>query len=55
MMQVIQGTGAQQIWVTHGYIPEVVRWLREQGLDAVGLSTRFSDQADETLEEGGEA
>lgn len=55
MMQVIQDTGAQHIWVTHGYIPEVVRWLREQGLDAAGLSTRFSDQADETLEEGGEA
>jgi putative mRNA 3-end processing factor len=30
----IAETGAETVWVTHGYAHELVRWLTDQGLDA---------------------
>jgi putative mRNA 3-end processing factor len=39
---------AQRVLVTHGYIPMLVRFLREQGVDASGLSTRFEGEQAET-------
>lgn len=47
LMSVVRATGAEQVWVTHGYIPVVVRWLREQGLDARPLETRFEGEGEE--------
>ncbi len=48
LLQVVAATGAERILVTHGYIAPVVRWLREQGVDAYGLDTHFgSDDAEE--------
>lgn len=37
----IRATGADRVWVTHGNAAIYVRWLREQGLEAEALSTRF--------------
>ena len=37
----IRATGAQRILPTHGYTGPMVRWLREQGLEAEPLQTRF--------------
>ncbi len=36
----IKGTGAQRIFVTHGYSGPFVRWLRESGYDAAETSDR---------------
>jgi putative mRNA 3-end processing factor len=48
LLQVVAATGAERVLVTHGYIAPVVRWLREQGVDAYGLDTHFgSDDAEE--------
>lgn len=48
LLQVIAATGAERVLVTHGYIAPVVRWLREQGVDAYGLDTHFaSDDVEE--------
>lgn len=48
LLQVVAATGAERILVTHGYVAPVVRWLREQGVDAYGLDTHFgSDDAEE--------
>ncbi|HEX6383788.1 MAG TPA: ligase-associated DNA damage response exonuclease [Anaerolineae bacterium] len=47
LMQVIQETGAGRVLVTHGYVPPVVRWLREQGLEAYALETRFEGEQEE--------
>jgi putative mRNA 3-end processing factor len=47
LMDTIRATGAEQIWVTHGYIPVLVRWLQEQGLDARPLPTQFEGDEDE--------
>lgn len=42
LMQTIQETEAEQIWVTHGYSDIVVRHLREQGFSkAESLETEF--------------
>jgi putative mRNA 3-end processing factor len=51
IMSVIQATGAEHIGVTHGYVPVVVRWLREQGYDAVGYATRYSEVEEGSAEE----
>jgi putative mRNA 3-end processing factor len=50
LMQVVRATGAQQALVTHGYVPPVVRWLREQGVAAQGLETRFEGEQEDAPE-----
>lgn len=44
LMRVVRETGAEQVWVTHGYSPVVVRWLREQGLKARVLETPYEGE-----------
>ena len=39
----IRATGAERIIVTHGYEAVLVRWLREQGLQAGSFRTEFGD------------
>jgi putative mRNA 3-end processing factor len=51
----IEATGAQEVWVTHGYTGPVVRWLQERGVDAKAVQTRFEgDRDDEVAEEAGQ-
>jgi putative mRNA 3-end processing factor len=47
LLGIIRGSGAEHVWVTHGYVAQMVRWLQEQGVDAHGLETRFEGEADE--------
>ncbi|MBK7887384.1 MAG: DNA ligase-associated DEXH box helicase [Bacteroidetes bacterium] len=37
----VKATGAQKVYVTHGYTSAYVRWLREQGIDADELKTLY--------------
>lgn len=46
LQSAIKATGAERIWVTHGYVPEVTRWLGECGYEARGLSTQFEGELD---------
>ena len=46
LLQAVRETGAETVWVTHGYIDPLVRWLREQGLAAEGLATHFENDED---------
>jgi putative mRNA 3-end processing factor len=47
LLGAIRETGAETIWVTHGSIEPLVRWLNENGWDAKGLATQFtSDEAE---------
>jgi putative mRNA 3-end processing factor len=39
----IQATGAQRVIVTHGSVEPMVRWLREQGLEAGAFATQYGD------------
>lgn len=45
LLDAIEATGAERIWVTHGYRDPLVRWLREGNLDASSVETRFEGEA----------
>jgi putative mRNA 3-end processing factor len=42
----IQASGASTVYVTHGYVPVMVRWLQEQGLEALSFETKFGEDED---------
>jgi putative mRNA 3-end processing factor len=46
LMQAIGATGASRVIVTHGQVAVIVRWLREQGLEAEAFATEFGDEHD---------
>ncbi len=50
LLATIKATGAERIGVTHGYVPVVVRYLREQGMDAYGIETHFTDARDDSAD-----
>ncbi|MES2500016.1 MAG: ligase-associated DNA damage response exonuclease [Pseudomonadota bacterium] len=43
----IMATGAERVFVTHGQVHTLVRWLNEKGLDAQGFTTEYGDEAAE--------
>jgi putative mRNA 3-end processing factor len=47
--EAIQATGAENIYVTHGYTDIFARWLNNQGYNAHVVPTEFTG---DTLEEG---
>jgi putative mRNA 3-end processing factor len=48
LMGTIRETGAERVFVTHGYTAVVARWLSEQGLEAHPLETRYAGDEEET-------
>ena len=48
LLQAIEATGAETVWVTHGYSAVLVRWLQERGTEAQVLETRFQGEAGDT-------
>lgn len=44
----VKSSGAERIFVTHGYTATFVRWLREQGYDAHELNTLFEGDRSES-------
>jgi putative mRNA 3-end processing factor len=44
LLGVIEATGAQRVWVTHGHRDPVVRWLRERGLQADNVASRWEGE-----------
>ena len=51
LQQAIAATGAERVIVTHGSVPVMVRWLREQGLDAQAFDTQYGGDDDDGLPE----
>jgi putative mRNA 3-end processing factor len=47
LLSAIEATGAERVWVTHGFTGPVVRWLTERGLDARAVETRFEGERDD--------
>ena len=45
LQRAIASTGAERIFVTHGFIEPMVRWLGEQGYDARPMPTHFEGEA----------
>jgi putative mRNA 3-end processing factor len=60
LLGAIDATGAQRVWVTHGFSDVVVRWLTERGLEAQAIPTRWEGdeaggtEADDAKPDGGE-
>jgi len=47
LQQAIAGTGAERVFVTHGSVQVMVRWLTENGLDAQSFRTEYGDEDDQ--------
>ncbi len=47
LLRAIDATGAESVWVTHGFRAPLVRWLQEHGREAVALETGFEGERDE--------
>ena len=47
LQRAIAATGAERVIVTHGQEAVMVRWLREQGLDAASFRTEFGGEGGE--------
>lgn len=48
----ILATGAERVFVTHGYTEIFAQWLRERGLDAREVKTKFEGELGEMAEAG---
>lgn len=48
LLAAIEATGAERVWVTHGYTAVLARWLQEQGLEAVAVPTRYEGEGAES-------
>ncbi len=48
--EAIKGTGAETIYVTHGYTNIFSRWLREQGYEAIEVKTEYEGELSEISE-----
>ncbi|MDB4951369.1 MAG: hypothetical protein JWM27_4018 [Gemmatimonadetes bacterium] len=46
LLAAVDATGASRVWVTHGYREPVVRWLREHGLEAHAIASRWEGEAE---------
>lgn len=44
LLQAIRESGAERVLATHGFAPVLARFLREQGVDAGVIVTRFGDE-----------
>ena len=55
LMSAVDATGATRVWVTHGFTAPVARWLRERGLDAQAVQTRFEGERDDDATGGEDA
>jgi len=51
LMSAIEETGAERVLVTHGYRDQVVRALREKGLDADSIASRWEGEGESELQE----
>lgn len=53
LVDVVKGTGAERVLVTHGYANVVARYLSESGLPAEAIATRFGGETIDDEEDGG--
>ena len=49
LQSAIKGTAAERVFVTHGSMAVMVRWLTENGLDAQSFKTEYGNEDDQPL------
>jgi putative mRNA 3-end processing factor len=47
LLATIEGTGAEQVWVTHGFSGVMARWLEEKGLAVRTVATYWEGEQDD--------
>jgi putative mRNA 3-end processing factor len=47
LLAAIDATGAENVWVTHGYRDQLVRYLTERGLNARSIASHWEGENDE--------
>lgn len=50
LMRVTRETGAERVWITHGYTAVVARWLNEHGMEAEIVQTRYEGERDDSVD-----
>jgi putative mRNA 3-end processing factor len=55
LLGAIDATGAESVWVTHGYREQVVRYLTERGLNARAIASHWEGENDESAAVADEA
>jgi putative mRNA 3-end processing factor len=55
LLQTVEACGCESVGATHGYTRVLSRYLREQGLHADEVATRYVGESDEAESTGGEA
>ncbi len=53
LVQAIRESEATRVFVTHGYVPVMVRWLQEQGWDAQAMESEYGGEQDDGGDVGG--
>ena len=48
LVRTVEETGAERVFVTHGYTDALARFLRERGRDAVGWRTQYEGEPEST-------
>jgi len=48
LLATVEATGAEHVWVTHGFREPVVRWLLERGIDALSVASHW--EGDDEIE-----
>lgn len=55
LLDTINATGAERVFLTHGYTGSMSRWLREQGIDAHAIDSRYvGENDDDAIDESGD-
>jgi len=49
LLGAIDATGAERVWVTHGFREPVVRWLQGRGIDAQAIASRWEGEGESEL------
>jgi putative mRNA 3-end processing factor len=55
LLATIEATGAERVWVTHGYREPLERWLSERGLQAESVASRWEGEGEAELQDLGVA
>jgi putative mRNA 3-end processing factor len=48
LLQTVKATGAQKVYVTHGFQSVFSRYLNEQGIEAAEVKTEFGTEDEES-------
>jgi putative mRNA 3-end processing factor len=51
LLAAITATGAERVWVTHGYREPLVRWLAEHAVDAESVASRWEGEGENELQD----